>query len=59
MIVHSRDDTVVRYPHSQVLLTAAGENAQHLAASGPHISAFRDVEIRKAVLSWLEKTPEN
>jgi len=54
-IVHSTDDTVVDYVHSDVLLAAGGENVQRVTASGPHISAFRDPAIRETVLAWLAK----
>jgi len=59
LIVHSEEDAVVAFSHSDVLLDAAGEGAERLVASGPHITAFGKLETRQAALDWIEKHAEN
>ncbi len=59
MLVHSKDDSVVSFEHSDVLLAAGGENVQRISAQGPHISAFRVHEIRDSVLTWLSEEAKN
>ena len=53
LLVHSRDDTIVGYQHSEVLLSNSGDNVERLSASGPHIAAFRSAELRESALNWL------
>jgi len=53
LLVHSKDDTVVRYQHSEVLLSAGGKKVERLVAKGPHIAAFNSKKIRESTLDWL------
>ena len=53
LLVHSEDDTVVGYHHSEVLLSAGGEQVQRISAKGPHIAGFASADIRESTLKWL------
>lgn len=55
LLVHSKEDTVVGYHHSEVLLAAGGENVERLNALGPHIAVFRSAGTRESALNWLLK----
>jgi len=53
LLLHSIDDSVVPYTHSDALLSAGGTKVKRLTGSGPHISVLIDDEIRRDTLMWL------
>ena len=55
LLVHSKYDTVVRYHHSEILLSAGSNEVELLSGQGPHIAAFRSAELRESALSWLKE----
>lgn len=59
LILHSKDDRVVKYRHSEILLQAGGPNGHRISGTGPHIASVRDPKIRESALSWLTEAPSN
>ncbi len=55
LIIHSQDDGIIPVSHGRELFSAARDPKQFLAAKGAHIHAIRDPQIRRQILSFMER----
>lgn len=55
MIIHSRDDRVVRFRHGEILQAAAPANRVWHPTSGRHIAALQNPNDRRAFIEFLEQ----
>lgn len=54
MVLHSQDDGIIPFENGKSLYGAASEPKKFIAASGPHIAAFADADVRMSVLDFLQ-----
>ena len=59
LIMHSPDDFVVEYHHSQQLIKSANGHATLFTTAGPHIAGFKGKSGRKKFLDFLHESQKN
>ncbi|WP_163835076.1 alpha/beta hydrolase [Spartinivicinus ruber] len=59
LVFHSREDEVIPYYHSTLLMESCPNNCQLITTTGPHIATFNYNQNRQMLLDFLNKNLQN
>ncbi len=59
MLLHSRQDQIVPFHHSEQIAASANQGLEIIETRGPHIYGFSDPDIRKTVQGFILKHTSN